>query len=70
MKRTIIATKSTESMFLIEFGSSYSSDAWDVLCVCDTEDSAEEYISKQLLEMPHHSRSLYHTTEIPVYRGN
>jgi hypothetical protein len=68
MKRTIIATRTSQNMYLVEFGSSYSSDPWDVLCVCETNELAEEYISNQLEDKPTVS-SLYHITEVPVYRG-
>lgn len=68
MKRTIIATRTSQTMYLVEFGSSYSSDPWDVLCVCETNELAEEYISNQLEDKPTIS-SLYHITEVPVYRG-
>lgn len=69
MKRTIVAAGTSQNMYLIEFGSSYSSDPWDVLCVCETNELAEEYISKQLEAKPHTISSLYHITEVPVYRG-
>lgn len=69
MKRTIVAAGTSQNMYLVEFGSSYSSDPWDVLCICETNELAEEYISKQVETKPHISSSLYHITEVPVYRG-
>lgn len=71
MKRTIVATGTSQNMYLVEYGSSYSNDAWDVLCICETNELAEEYISKDLEEksLPSNFSSLYHITEVPVYRG-
>lgn len=69
MKRTIVAAGTSKNMYLVEFGSSYSTDPWDVLCVCETNELAEEYISKQLEAKSYTTSSLYHITEVPVYRG-
>lgn len=69
MKRTIVAAGTSKNMYLVEFGSSYSTDPWDVLCVCETNELAEEYISKQLEAKSYNTSSLYHITEVPVYRG-
>lgn len=49
-------------MFLVEYGSSYSSDPFDPKCVCFTENDAQAYIKLQSL-----SKSLYHTSKLPVY---
>lgn len=47
-----------ETIYLIEFGSSYSSDPWEIVGFCETEKEAKEFISKQFCT------SLYHCTEV------
>lgn len=50
-----------KELYLIEYGSSYSSDPWEPVCICMTEDDAKEYIKTKQNE------SLYHITKLPVY---
>ena len=51
-------------MFLVEYGSSYSSDPWEPMCVCESEEIAEKYIADNDLSI---FRNLYHITKIPLY---
>lgn len=57
-----------KTMYLVEFGSLYSSEPWEPKCICTTETDAKKYIESQvksrgLLE------SLYHITELPVFKA-
>jgi hypothetical protein len=55
-----------KEMFLVEYGSSYSSDPWEPVCVCESEEMAEKYIADNDLSI---FRNLYHITKIPLYEG-
>lgn len=58
--------KNIKEMFLVEYGSSYSSDPWTPMCVCKSEEMAERYIESKDSSI---FRNLYHITKIPLYEG-
>ena len=43
-------------IYIIEYGSVYASDPWDIIGYCETEEEAKEFINKQ------YCSSLYHYT--------
>ena len=45
-------------IYIIEFGSSYSSEPWEIVGFCETEKEAQAFVSKQL------TQSLYHITKV------
>ena len=47
-----------KGIYVIEYGSSYDSDPWEIVGYCETEEEAQEFINKQLYT------SLYHCTEV------
>ena len=49
---------SNEILYVIEYGSSYDSDPWEIVGYCKTKEEAEEFINKQF------HPSLYHCTEV------
>lgn len=50
--------------FVVERGSSYSNDPWDIVCICATKEVAEAYIEHECTET---SRSTYHISEVTYY---
>ena len=45
-------------IYVIEYGSSYDSDPWEIIGYCNTKEEAQEFINKQF------HTSLYHCTEV------
>ena len=45
-------------IYVIEYGSSYDSDPWEIIGYCNTKEEAQEFIDKQFCP------SLYHCTEV------
>ena len=50
--------KYTQDIYVIEHGSLYSSDPWEIVGFCETNEEAQEFINKQSFP------SLYHCTEV------
>lgn len=47
-----------KGIWVIEYGSLYDSDPWEIVGYCDTKEEAQEFINKQFCT------SLYHCTEV------
>ena len=47
-----------KGIYVIEYGSLYDSDPWEIIGYCETEEEAQEFINKQSCT------SLYHCTEV------
>lgn len=54
----IIGGVTEKSIYVIEYGSSYDSDPWEIIGYCNTKEEAQEFINKQF------STSLYHCTKV------
>ena len=56
-----------KNAYIVEYGSNYSDDAWDILCVCSTEEKAKEFIESDLVAHEYRSRRLYHIIGAPYF---
>lgn len=54
----LVNEEKPHGIYVIEYGSSYSSDPWEIIGYCNTKEEAQEFINKQ------HCTSLYHCTEV------
>lgn len=54
----LVNEEKPQGIYVIEYGSSYDSDPWEIIGYCETKEEAQEFISKQF------HTSLYHCTEV------
>ena len=52
----LVNEEKPQGIYVIEYGSSYDSDPWEIIGYCETKEEAQEFINKQ------HCTSLYHCT--------
>ena len=54
----LVDEEKPKGIYVIEYGSSYNSDPWEIIGYCNTKEEAQEFINKQF------HTSLYHCTEV------
>ena len=55
---------SNKGIYVIEYGSSYDSDPWEIIGYCETKEEAQEFINKQIHTTLYHCTEVKHISEI------
>lgn len=59
-----IPESSPRTLCVIEYGSSYSSDPWEIIGYCHTKEEAQAFINKQFCPSLYHCRELKHISKV------
>ena len=52
------------TLYVIEYGSLYSSDPWEIIGYCHTTEEAQAFINKQFCPSLYHCRELKHISKV------
>lgn len=53
-----------KGIYVIEYGSSYDSDPWEIVGYCETKEEAQEFINKQFCTSLYHCTLVKHISKV------